>query len=489
MEEHGHALAAEVGGAAPAARRGRCALSTKLYYGFGAVAYGVKDNGFAYFLLLYYNQVLGLPAGSVGAAIMIALVIDALSDPVVGYSSDNLRSRWGRRHPFMYASVVPVGLSYFFLWNPPRGLDGSTLFVYLLVLAILVRTFITLYEIPSASLVAELTDEYDERTSMLSYRYFFGWWGGLTIAVTAYFVFLQPTEEYPIGQLNLEGWRSYGLTASLIMVSAILVSAIGTHRHIPFLKQPPPKRPFSLRRTARELRETLGNRPFIVLFVSAIFGAMAAGLSTSLNIYFGTYFWELTPTQLGILALGPYLSSTLALAVTPRISVRLGKKRGAIWIFGLATVGAPLPILLRLADLMPANHSPALVPALFVFTVVEVTLIVIASILISSMVADTVEDSQLTTGRRSEGVFFAARSFIAKSVHGIGVLTATMLLALIGFPQGAKPGEVEPGVIWNLGLVYAPAIFVLYALSIAFIAAYGISRESHEENLRKLAGA
>jgi Na+/melibiose symporter-like transporter len=216
---------------------------------------------------------------------------------------------------------------------------------------------------------------------------------------------------------------------------------------------------------------------------------MAAGLSTSLNIYFGTYFWELTPTQLGILALGPYLSSTLALAVTPRISVRLGKKRGAIWIFGLATVGAPLPILLRLADLMPANHSPALVPALFVFTVVEVTLIVIASILISSMVADTVEDSQLTTGRRSEGVFFAARSFIAKSVHGIGVLTATMLLALIGFPQGAKPGEVEPGVIWNLGLVYAPAIFVLYALSIAFIAAYGISRESHEENLRKLAGA
>jgi Na+/melibiose symporter-like transporter len=488
VEERAEAFAPDAGGAA-SARPARCTLSTKLYYGFGSVAYGVKDNGFAYFLLLYYNQVLGLPAGWVGAAIMTALIFDALSDPLVGYTSDNLHSRWGRRHPFMYASVVPVGLSYYLLWNPPTDLQGEALFVYLLVIAILVRTFITLYEIPSASLVAELTDKYDERTSMLSYRFFFGWWGGLTIAVIAYFVFLQPTAEYPVGQLNVVGWRNYGLTAALIMVFAILVSAIGTHRHIPHLKQPPPKRAFSMRRMAGELKETLSNGPFLVLFVSAIFGAAAAGLSTSLNIYFGTYFWELTPTQLGILALGPYVSSTVALMLAPRVSVRLGKKRGALWIFGVATVGAPLPIMARLADLMPANHSPALVPTLFVFTVVEVTLIIIASILIASMVADTVEDSQLATGRRSEGVFFAARSFIAKSVHGVGVLMATMLLAVIGFPQGAKPGEVDVGVVWNLGLIYAPVLFVFYALATAVIAAYRISRESHEANLRKLASS
>jgi len=475
-------------GPARARKAGHRAFTTKLYYGFGAVAYGVKDNGFAYFLLLYYNQVLGLPAESVGAAIMMALIFDALSDPIVGYASDNLHSRWGRRHPFMYSAVLPVGLSYFFLWNPPTALEGTMLFVYLVVLAILVRTFITLYEIPSASLVAELTDEYDERTSMLSYRYFFGWWGGLTMAVAAYFVFLQPTPEYPIGQLNRLGWRNYGLTASLIMVFAILVSSIGTHRHIPFLQQPPPKQPFSVRRTFSELRETLSNRSFLVLFVSAIFGAMAAGLGTSLNIYFGTYFWELTPSQLGVLALGPFISSAVALAVAPRISYRMGKRQGAILIFGLATIGAPLPIVGRLVGLMPANGSPALVPTLFVFGVVEVALIVIASILIASMVADTVEDSQLATGRRSEGVFFAARSFIMKAVHGVGVLTATMLLTAIEFPQGARPGEVDSGVIWNLGTLYAPSVFVLYVLSLVFIAAYRISRESHEANLRKLAG-
>jgi Na+/melibiose symporter-like transporter len=461
-------------------------LGTKLYYGFGSVAYGVKDNGFSYFLLLYYNQVLGLPAEWVGAAIMLSLVFDAFSDPVVGYVSDNLHSRWGRRHPLMYASVLPVAVSYLLLWNPPAGLERGALFTYLLVVAILVRTFITLYEIPSSSLVAELTDDYDERTSMLSYRYFFGWWGGLTMALIAYFVLLRSTPEYPVGQLNPIGWRSYGWVASSVIVFAILVSAVGTHRHIPYLKRPPHKQPFSARRTARELGETLSNRSFLVLFFSAIFGAMAAGLITSLNIYFNTYFWELTPSQIGVLTLGPFISSVVALVAAPILSRRIGKKIGAVLIGSLAACLAPAPIVGRLVGLMPPNGSPALVPTLFVFSVIEVSLIIIMSILISSMVADTVEESELSTGRRSEGVFFAARSFIGKAVHGIGVMTATLLLAMIGFPQGAKPGDVEPGIVVNLGLVYVPAVFSVYIISVVLVAAYRISRAAHQENLRRL---
>ena len=81
---------------------------TKLAYGFGAVAYGVKDNGFSFFLLLFYSQVIGLDARLVGIAITIALLFDGLIDPIIGYWSDNLRSKWGRRHPFMYASAIPV---------------------------------------------------------------------------------------------------------------------------------------------------------------------------------------------------------------------------------------------------------------------------------------------------------------------------------------------------------------------------------------------
>lgn len=474
---------------AHASHAGQSRFAVKLYYGLGAAAFGVINNGLSYFLLLFYNQVLGLPATWVGAAIMTALIVDAFSDPLVGYASDNLHSRWGRRHPLMYASALPVGVTYLLLWNPPSALKGGALFTYLLTLAIIVRITISFYEIPSSSLVAELTDQYDERTSLLGYRFFFGWWGGLAMAVAAYFVFLRPSARYPIGQLNLMGWHQYGTAAAIIIFIVILVSSIGLHPQIPYLQQPPPKRPFNLRRVAREFGETLSNRSFLVLFIAAIFGAAAAGVSSSLSIYFGTYFWELTPRQLGIITLGPFISSTVAMLAAPAISARTGKKRGAMWILGVATVCGPLPIVGRLVGVMPANGSPALLPILFVFMVLEVTLIITGSILLASMVADIVEDSQLQTGRRSEGVFFAALSFINKSVHGIGVLAATILLAVISFPEHAKPGQVNPHVIFNLGLVYVSLLLVLYLIALAFISGYRISRETHEQNLRKLSAS
>jgi Na+/melibiose symporter-like transporter len=458
-------------------------LSTKLYYGFGSVAYGVKDNGFSYMLLIYYNQVLGLPASWVGAGLMIALIFDAFSDPLVGYFSDNLHAKWGRRHPFMYAAAVPTTVAFYLLWNPPDGLSPPQLLAYFVAVAIAVRTFLTFYEIPSTSLVAELTDDYDVRTSMLSFRYFFGWWGGLSMAVLAYF-FLLPQAQG--GILYAPGYETYGAIGSCIIFAAILISALGTHRHIPSLKAPPAKRPFAMGRTLEELKETLANRSFRVLFVSALFTAMAAGVSTSLNIYFNSFFWELTTDQMGTLSLPFFLSAGAALVLAPRVSIRLGKKNAALIIAGLAFFAAPLPILLRLLDLFPANGTDALFYTLFAFGAVEVTLIIAASILISSMVADVVEESELVTGRRSEGVFFAARSFAQKAVHGIGTFSATIILTLIDFPLGAKPGRVAPGVLQDLGLVYVPIIMILYVAAFAFLTGYGISRESHQDHLHRL---
>ena len=100
----------------------------KMAHGSGAAAFGIKNNGFDYFLLFFYGTVVGLEPGLVGLAILIALVLDAISDPLVGYWSDNFRSRWGRRHPFMYASALPVALSYFLLWNPPVGVAANVVY-------------------------------------------------------------------------------------------------------------------------------------------------------------------------------------------------------------------------------------------------------------------------------------------------------------------------------------------------------------------------
>lgn len=463
----------------------KLAVSTLFYYGVGSVAFGIKDNGFSFFLLLYYNQVLGLPSKLASLAIFVALLFDAISDPIVGNISDRLHSRWGRRHPFMYASALPVAVSYYFLWNPP-ALDQTGLFLYLLATAVFVRTMITFYEIPSTALAPELSPDYDERTKLAAVRHFFGWVGGIGIAVAAYLVLLVPTADHPTGQLNPEGYRSYGMLAAALMFVAILVSAAGTHRHIPHLMAPPPKRRLSLAATLRETRETLRNRSFFALFGFGIFAAMAGGLAAAMHIYLTTFFWELSAAQLGVLVPSGFVSALLALALAPALARRLGKKRAAIGLSLSAATAGPIPILLRFAGVMPANGSDALMGCLIVFNIVEVMLIIASTTLVSAMMADVVEESELVTGRRSEGIFFAARSFIAKSLGGLGVIGGTVILGVVAFPDGAQPGEIAPEIIRRLGMVYAPTVVGLHLAALACLLRYTISREQHAENLENL---
>ena len=335
---------------------GRVDFSTKLYYGFGAVANGATANGFNYLLLFYYSQVIGLRADLVSLGILIALIVDAISDPLVGYISDNFESRLGRRHPFMYGAGLPVAAAYFFLWSPPN-LPETQLFLYFVGMSVLIRTLITFYEIPATALVAELTEDYDKRTELMSFRYFFAWWGGLTMAVLNYLVFL-PEEKG--GLEYIAGWQNYGLTASVIIFISIFVSAAGTHKHIPNLKKPPPKTGFSLHKTLGELKETLANRSFFALFISALFMAVASGVSTSLSIYFSRHFWELTSSQIGYMNLPYFLSALVALWVAPWISKQLGKKRGGMLTLGISFAMAPMPYILRLLGWLLDNDSDSL---------------------------------------------------------------------------------------------------------------------------------
>src|SRR5580698_10612324 len=226
-------------------------VRTKLFYGLGSIAYGVKDNGFQTILLPFYNLVLHVPAQLAGLAIFIANVVDAFLDPIVGHLSDNLRTRWGRRHPLMYLSALPVAVSYLLVWNPPAWSQGA-LFVYLIIVAIIVRTFITFYEIPSSALVPELTENYDERTSFISYRILFAWYGGLSMSLLAFFVFLRADATYKVGQLNPIGYSRYGMVAAVVMFVAILVSEAGTHRFIPHFRIPAARR-LSLVQYMREM--------------------------------------------------------------------------------------------------------------------------------------------------------------------------------------------------------------------------------------------
>ena len=467
----------------------KVSVFNKLAYGFGSVAFGVKNNGFDYYFLLFYSQVMGVDAQLVGNALLLALMFDALSDPLIGYFSDNFHSRWGRRHPVMYFAAVPVAISYYFLWNPPAELAGNELFPYIVVMAIFIRTLITLYEIPSSALVAEMTTDYDERTSMLSYRYFFGWSGGTLMSFFALTFLLVPTAATSNGMFNVEGYGQMGLVAASVMFFAIMVSALGTHRFIPHLNAPPPKEKMTIKRIYSDLWATLANRSFLSLFLAALFGAIATGLAAGLSFYLNTFFWEFTSSQQGIIAISVVLSAVIGFLVAPYVSRTMGKKRGTIIVGILAFSISPMPVLLRLFDLMPANGDALLFPMILVVTIVDVGLIITFQTLMASMIADLVEASEVKTKRRSEGVFFSAISFTRKMVQGVGVVVATFILTLAEIQPGATPDEVSAESLFKLGAYYAPTIFFVWMIMIGFITLYRIDRKTHVDNLKELGRA
>lgn len=461
-------------------------LVTRLCFGIGGAADGIKNNGFDYALLFFYSNIMGVDAALVGAALLIALVVDAVSDPVVGYWSDNLRTRIGRRHPFIYASLIPTALVYFLTWNPPAGMTGNDLFPWLVATTIGVRLAFTFYDVPSSALAAELTQDYDERTSLMSLRYFFAWFGGLTIQILLFRFLLVPTAEIPVGVFNIEGWNTYGTIAAVCILFAVLVCAAGTHSHIPHLKAPPPARELTLSRIFSEIFETISNPSFRALFLATLCGLIATGISATLNQYINTIFWEFDNRQIANLTMGVYVSAVLALIIAPAAGKALGKKRGAMTIGILAFSIAPLPVFLRLAGLLPPNGSEALFLIILSITVFDLALIIATQMLLGSMVADIVEDSELQTGRRSEGIFFAGISFIRKLSQGAGVITASLVLSVAGLSQGGGVEAAGPESVRMLGWGYGLSLITAWTLMLFCVSFYRISRESHTENLERL---
>lgn len=474
----------------PEARSGIPPLSmgTKFAFAFGAIAPGVIKSGFSFFLLIFYSQVIGLDAWYVGLAVTIALIFDAISDPMVGYWSDNVRSKWGRRHPFMYAAALPISVTYFFLWVPPAGASQITLFWYLLIMAIVIRTAMTFYHTPNSALTPDLTPNYNERTKLYGLRYLFAWTGANMLSVIMFIaVFpLFQTEEYSAGQFNPDAYVTFGWAGSIIIFVSIMISALGTHSRITHLNAPPPPRDMSLKLIFSEIFETLSNRSFVALFVAALFAAVASGLSTGMSLIFMTYFWGFSEEQIGLMTLSTFLAAVIGFIVAPIVSRTIGKKKGAMIVGLVAFGGYPLPIVLRLLDLLPPNGHPFIFWFVTGVNVIDTGLIIAFQILFASMIADLVEESEIKTGRRSEGVFTSAETFVKKAVEGLGVLFASAVLWMAQVESGADASEVSAESIWKMGAYYVPIVLGLWLLMIAVISTYRIDEATHEENLRKL---
>ena len=201
---------------------------------------------------------------------------------------------------------------------------------------------------------------------------------------------------------------------------------------------------------------------------------------------FRIYFWELTGDQISILLFGNFASVIVALFLAPRIAAKMGKKSAAIMFAILAIVLSPIAYIGRLLDVLPENGDPVLVAILFFTSFVNTILTISPGIVGASMIADIVEDYASRTRKFSAGLFFSSNSFVLKSLSGVGVFGAGLILDFVSFPEGAKVGSVPQDVLTNMALTEVPVLASLQIISLLFIVIYPITRSRHEVNLRKI---
>lgn len=455
-------------------------LPTRLAYGVGALAEGTKNGAFEFFLFFYYTQVLGLSGTLAGAAMMIALLVDAVADPLVGSLSDSTRSRLGRRHPYLYAAALPMAAGFALLFAPPPGLGQLGLFAWLTGFALLVRFAMTLYFVPHMALGAELSDDYGERTSIVAVRAFFGLLGGIGAPILGLAIWFRSTPDHPAGQLDAAGYPGFGGVLAIGMAAAIWASALGTHHRIPLLVRPAAApEPFGAGRLVREVRAALASPSFRALFSGVVVFFVMRGVQTSLGLHMGTYFWRITSAELLELTIGSAAGVVVGLPVWTFAARRLDKK--PTFLIGAAGFSAwvLLPPCLQIAGAWPAHGSPAYLPSLVAASALAAFFAAAALVTAGSMMADVADEHELATGRRQEGLLFGAQSLAAKSASGIGHQIAGLGLDAIAFPAGAAMDAVGPPQVLGLGLLAGPGVGLLAVVAIALLAGYRLDRTRH----------
>ncbi len=451
------------------------------------------------FITIFYNQVIGLSNTLIGIAIMLALVGDALTDPVVGILSDRWRGRYGRRHPFMFVAPVPLALMVYCIFNPPEDLVESShqlgLFLWLAITTILSRAFLTLYHVPHLALGGELSKDQFQRSQLFSANTIIGAASGALVVITTWGYFfagerVRATDGQLVpGQLDPAAYGPMVVCACAAIIIAIWGCAAMTLKHVDRLTEAPvPAERFTVMALFREILGTFKNRNYLILMVGYFFFMITSGIYDTLNVFINTYFWELAPEEIkyfGIVALPMVIVGALA---SPILQKKFDRKPVIVAALILMTIFAQLVIDLRLLGLLPANHDDNLLPILLANAGAFALTIGVGGVAIMGMIGDLIDENELATGLRQDGLFFSARAFFAKASYSVGHLFAGIALDLyVRLPFEAVPGQLESEILTRMGIVAGPAMAFSAVIAVFIYSRYNLSAERHRQIVAELA--
>jgi Na+/melibiose symporter-like transporter len=461
-------------------------FSTKLYQAIGSIPDTVKNWTFNTFILLYYNQILGVDPTRVSLALAIAIIVDAVIDPLVASLSDNLSTRWGRRHPLMLIGALPLGFAFYCVFVPPAGLGDTGLFVWLTGFVMLTRALMAFFFVPWAAIAAELTDDYAERTSVMSFRFAIGWLIGVSFPLFVLTVLMPSTPDHPVGQLDPSHYPAMALCGGVLLTAAALATTLLTWREIPYLRQhAAAPAGFSLAGAVAELWRSLQNRQFALVFVIVLLSSAISGTTANIGIYMSTFFWGFTTEDLRWFALAS-VGALIAFPLVAATQRRWDKKHVLLVCATISLFDGIILVGLRFLDVLPENGDPMLLAILVGMGIFGASVAVIQGIIGASVIADVLDDHELRTHYRQEAMFNAALSFSGKAISSVGIVLGGLILSIVDLPTGVPPANVPHDTVMRLGLIVGICVPLLHLIPISLITRYRITRQAHAEIRRAL---
>lgn len=454
-------------------------LKTKLAYGAGDLGPAITANILIFYLSPFLTDVAGLNPGLAGQTQLVGKVWDAVNDPMVGVMSDKTRSRLGRRYPWMLFGAIPFGIFFFLQWIVPRFSDTPDgqqwgLFWYYTFISIVFGWLYTVVNLPYTALTPELTQDYDERTSLNSYRFAFSIGGSILAVVLVGIIgsfFSSPSQRYLV----------IGIVCGILGCLPLFWCVWGTFDRMKAigLQRPDAEQPVSIP-IGQQLRIVFSNRPFLFVVGIYLCSWLSFQLTAAIIPYFvGSYMRLDSPWAVPSVVLAVQLTAMLVLPIWNAVSQRIGKR-------GVYAAGMVLWIIAQggLFFLQPGQ-----LPLMYVLAVMSGFGVSVAYLIPWSMLPDVIELDELQTGQRREGIFYSFVTFLQKVCLGIAVAMVLQALDWAGYvkPTQGVPLPVQPDdVLTAIRLSIGPVPTIALLIGMVLVYFYPITREVHAEIRLKL---
>lgn len=436
--------------------KGNLTVWTKIAYAVGGLAHSVGPGTIvAFWYLFFLTDVAQLNPALAGITVILGGAWDAVNDPLIGWLSDRTRTRWGRRRPYLLFGAVPYGITFALMWVVPPIDNQILLCLYFAAIYILFDTAVTVVSCPYNALVPELTLDYDERTSVTSYRAFVSIVTGLLAAVGFGFV-LDSTSNMQIAFLGM------GISFGLIFIPTILVSFFGTHERKSFQNQSLPSLWESLRFVAR-------NRPWRYSLGMHILSWIPVNIASAVFVYYLVYWINMRPGEASMVQGVILASGALCMPLVLWMGRHWEKK-----IAYIVSIASWLVVMLSIL-LVPQGAKPLA----YLVAILVGPGIAAAHALPRAMSADTLDVDQLQSGLRQEGVYAGLEVFARKISVKVILATVGPILAWSGYVQNAATQSPRALLAIRLLIAVVPSIILIMAILLAW--KYPLSRRKHRD--------